>query len=66
MESIKAQSNAASNPDTIPPKLKQIFFKDKSVPNLIRDYHVVGFDADHCLVKYNIRKLCELMSRVIA
>ena len=32
----------------------------------MEDYHVVGFDADHCLVKYNIRNLCELMSRVMA
>ena len=30
---------------------------------MINDYDVVGFDADHCIVKYNVRKLAELMAR---
>jgi hypothetical protein len=27
------------------------------MPNLVNDYDVIGFDADHCLVKYNVRNL---------
>ena len=47
--------------DTIPAELKQHFFKDRTPPNLIEDYDVIGFDADHCIVKYNIRALSELL-----
>ena len=40
--------------DTIPPSIKEHFFKDVKMPNLSEDYDAIGFDADHCLVKYNI------------
>ena len=33
-------------------------------PNFATDYDVLGFDADHCLVKYNIPQLAALMSRL--
>jgi hypothetical protein len=31
------------------------------MPNLKNDYDVIGFDADHCLVKYNIVALTHLI-----
>lgn len=47
--------------DPIPPEVKQYFFKDRQPPNLLTDYDVLGFDADHCLVKYNVRAVVELL-----
>ncbi len=50
--------------DTVPNDIKQYFFTNKSMPNLIKDYDVLGFDADHCIVKYNVKNLmthvCEI------
>lgn len=34
------------------------------MPDLASEYDVIGFDADHCLVKYNLRKYIELKCRV--
>ena len=51
--------------DPIPEHLKQIFFPDRSPPDLLRDYHVLGFDADHCLVKYNVINLSKLMTKAL-
>jgi len=31
------------------------------MPNLLTDYDVIGFDADHCLVKYNVKAVLELL-----
>ena len=31
------------------------------MPNLLKDYDVIGFDADHCLVKYDIVELTRLI-----
>lgn len=47
--------------DTIPPSIKPHFFKDRQPPGLISDYDVIGFDADHCFVKYNITELTRLI-----
>ena len=33
-------------------------------PNFSSDYDVLGFDADHCLVKYNIPKLATLLTEI--
>ena len=52
--------------DTIPQPIKQAFFADKTMPDLYSDYDVIGFDADHCIVKYNIEPLTKLMSRVMS
>lgn len=49
--------------DTIPKEIKTHFWKDKQPPNL-HDYDVIGFDADHCIVKYNVRELMELLVKV--
>jgi hypothetical protein len=38
--------------DPIPEKVKQHFYRNIAPPNFTQDYHAVGFDADHCLVKY--------------
>ena len=57
------QQQAGEIQDTIPPQLKQHFFAGRSPPNLAADYDVLGFDADHCLVKYNIPKLTEFLAR---
>jgi hypothetical protein len=40
------------NEDTVPAELKQWFWTDKNPPYLM-DYDAIGFDIDHCLVKYN-------------
>ena len=34
--------------------IKDLFFKDKECPDFFNDYDVLGFDADHCFVKYNV------------
>jgi len=41
--------------DPIPQSIKDIFFKGVQPPNLSKDYDAIGFDADHCLVKYNVK-----------
>jgi hypothetical protein len=43
--------------DTIPPDIKKHYFTDKEIPDLVKEYDVIGFDADHCLVKYNVDAL---------
>lgn len=50
--------------DTIPAEVKQYFFQDKQQPNLLTDYDAVGFDADHCIVKYNIRELVAFLVKI--
>mmetsp|Transcript_1328 Transcript_1328/g.1717 ORF Transcript_1328/g.1717 Transcript_1328/m.1717 type:complete len:85 (+) Transcript_1328:14-268(+) len=47
--------------DPIPQSVKDIFFKGKTVPNLSKDYDAVGFDADHCFVKYDIQAVTKLI-----
>ena len=47
--------------DTIPAELKEYFFADRQPPNLTQDCDVIGFDADHCMVKYNIDALTKLI-----
>ncbi len=49
--------------ETIPAEIKRHFFKNVSPPNLIEDYDVIGFDADHCMVKYKIKPLVEILVR---
>ena len=52
--------------ETIPASLKHTLFADREAPDLCAEYDVLGFDADHCIVKYNVprltRKICELTS----
>lgn len=47
--------------DPIPEILKPHFFEDKTVPDLVKDYDVIGFDTDNTLVKYNIKNLARLL-----
>jgi len=48
--------------DPIPPTLKELFFqKDLKMPNYSEDYDVLGFDADHCFVKYNLHAYTRLL-----
>jgi hypothetical protein len=56
MEQI-TQQQQTSRKDTIPAEVKQHFFQGVQPPNLLTDYDAIGFDADHCLVKYNVREL---------
>ena len=44
--------------------MKQYYFADRSPPDLCAEYDVIGFDADHCLVKYNIPKLASTLSEI--
>jgi len=46
--------------------VKQYFFTGVDPPNLLSDYDVLGFDADHCIVKYNVRELMELVVKAHA
>lgn len=55
--------NSTLPTDTIPPEIKNYFFSDVTKPDLLRDYDVLGFDADHCLVKYNVRETVKLLVR---
>ena len=50
--------------DTIPASLKSSLFSGREAPDLGRDYDVIGFDADHCLVKYNIPLLSALKNQM--
>ena len=47
----------------MPNNLKQMFFIDKSKPNLPKDYDFIGFDLD-CLIKYKMNELAQLIIRV--
>ena len=40
--------------DTVPHQVKKSFFTDIPPPILEFEYDVLGFDADHCIVKYNL------------
>jgi hypothetical protein len=51
--------------DPIPPHLKSLFYPERLPPDFARDYHVLGFDADHCLVKYNVFNLSKLMTKAL-
>lgn len=46
--------------------MKAHFFTDKSQPNLIEEYDVLGFDADHCMVKYNVKELMTHINNITA
>ena len=50
--------------DTIPESLKKHFYTGKTVPNLSKDYDAVGFDADHCLVKYNVLEVTKFLVKL--
>ena len=50
--------------DTIPAEIKKHFFQDRQPPNLLTDYDAVGFDADHCMVKYNIKELVSFLVQI--
>jgi hypothetical protein len=50
------QSNTPKT-DPIPPSIKQHFYNGISPPNLSTDYDAIGFDADHCFVKYKVTAL---------
>jgi hypothetical protein len=58
------QYHEAGFKDTVPAYLKRYIFTDKSKPNLLTDYDVLGFDADHCVVKYNVRELMIHVSNI--
>ena len=52
--------------DTVPLEVKELFYSDKQMPNIDNDYDVIGFDADHCLVKYNLNALMIHISTILA
>jgi hypothetical protein len=64
-ESDKSPVNEESNncKDTLPKDLRELFFADKQMPDLVLDYDVIGFDADHSLVKYNVAEFAKLIAR---
>ena len=50
--------------DPIPPSIKQHFYTSITPPNLTTDYDAIGFDADHCFVKYKVTNLLKLLVTV--
>jgi hypothetical protein len=44
--------------------VKKHFFQDKEMPNFTKDFDAIGFDADHCFVKYNIQEITRLLIKV--
>lgn len=46
--------------------MKKHFFTSMQPPNLLTDYDAVGFDADHCLVKYNNVELVKFLVKIEA
>ena len=50
--------------DTIPPSVKKHFFTDDEMPNFTKDFNAIGFDADHCLVKYNVLEVTKLLIKI--
>jgi hypothetical protein len=34
------------------------------MPNFSKDYDAIGFDADHCFVKYNVQEITRLLIRI--
>ena len=51
-KSKKPKAEKGLGNETIPPSLKKYFFTDKSPPDLMNDYDVIGFDLDS-IAKYN-------------
>ena len=67
MEASPQDGPAQASPsDTIPSTLKPYLFAGRPPPDLCADYDVLGFDADHCLVKYNLPRLATLLSKITA
>lgn len=46
--------------DTIPSEIKKYFFTNISPPKIL-DYDVLGFDVDHCMVKYKVEPLARFL-----
>ena len=51
--------------DPIPASIKKHFFTNVNPPNFSKDYDAIGFDADHCLVKYNVKAFYCLLVKII-
>ena len=49
--------------DTIPSSLKKFFFAGRQAPDLLKQYDVIGFTVENCLVKYNIVDLTATIVR---
>ena len=49
--------------DPIPSTLKQLYQFNQTMPNYTKDYDCLGFDADHCIVKYNLHTYTRLLIR---
>jgi hypothetical protein len=58
---IHEMHNTPGKHDTIPLALKDHYFFNRSPPDLVREYDVIGFDADNCMVKYNVLEMNYLM-----
>ena len=53
----------AAPKDTIPSEVKKYFYQGVAPPNLL-DYDAIGFDADHCMVKYHNRELVSFLIKI--
>ena len=61
---LEEPNEAKPRVDTVPPSVKEHYFPDKEMPNISKDYVAIGFDADHALVKYDVKALNSLIARI--
>jgi hypothetical protein len=47
--------------DTLSAEIKEQYFPGKRMPNLAAEYDAIGFEASHCLVRYNIDEFARLI-----
>lgn len=45
--------------------LKPRFYSDKQPPDLLKEYDVIGFAVDHCMVKFNVKEMHRLAVKAI-
>ena len=61
---MDSNNQKSTKVDTIPPSVKKYFYTDKTPPNFTKDFDAIGFDADHCLVKYTIQEVTKLLVKI--
>jgi hypothetical protein len=47
--------------DPIPERLKPMFFANQLPPDILKDYDCIGFDADHCIIKYKTAEMLDTL-----
>ena len=47
--------------DTVPEQLKSFFFSNRKPPEILQEYDCIGFDADHCVIKYKTKEMLDTL-----